>query len=189
METLTPHLALPHYAGLSMFKADFQRWTPDDEYLYEFNNGILEPASAMRLSEEYMLFNLETAFARTDGYRQGGRLRAGMEIWVTDEQMRRPDITFFSADQRQQLNQGQEVIPAFVVELLSESDGTRTYHKKVSEYFAAGVTVVWWVNPELELVYVFTSPKTIAVATGSDAVSAAPALPDLQITAAELFRR
>ncbi len=143
----------------------------------------------MRLSEEYTLFNLETAFARTESYRHGGRLRAEMEIWVTDEQMRRPDIAFFSAEQRQQASRGEDVIPAFVVELLSESDGTRTHHKKVSEYFAAGVTVVWWVNPELELVYIFTSPKNITVATGSDPVSAAPALPDLHITAEELFRR
>ena len=60
---------------------------------------------------------------------------------------------------------------------------------KLHEYFDAGVQVVWWVYPLYKEVYVYTSPKTVTICTDDDTLSAAPALPELTMTVAELFRK
>lgn len=87
------------------------------------------------------------------------------------------------------MNTGAKVIPAFVVEFLSESDDVLKNLTKLHEYLNAGIQVVWWVYPVFSEVYVYTSPKTITIATDADILSAAPALPALQMTVEELFRR
>ena len=177
------------YAGQTMTKADFLRWESDDNYVYEFIDGILEPITGMRQDENYLLTHLENAFLTTDSFRQGVRLRSEMDVWVTETQMRRPDVAFYSADQIQQVAVGENAIPSFVVEFGSESDNELKSIRKRHEYFDAGVQVLWWVFPLYQEVYVYTSPKTVTICTDNDILSAAPALPDLQMTVAELFRR
>lgn len=39
------HYGVPKYAGLTMSKADFLQWESDDNYVYEFNDGVLESTS------------------------------------------------------------------------------------------------------------------------------------------------
>jgi Uma2 family endonuclease len=51
------------------------------------------------------------------------------------------------------------------------------------------VQAIWWVYPLYKEVYVYTSPKTVIICTDDDVLSAAPALPELTMTVAELFKR
>jgi Uma2 family endonuclease len=191
METLTiaydEQYGVPKYAGQRMTKADFLRWESDDNYAYEFNDGLLEPTTGMRQDENYLLANLETVFFQTAAFRSGGRLRAEMDFWVTEKQMRRADVSCFTSKQMQQMQTGQKVIPGFVVEFASHTDNTIVSITKRHEYFEAGVQVVWWVYPIHQEVHVYTSPKTVSICTDDDLLSAAPALPEMQMTVAELF--
>lgn len=180
---------VPKYAGLTMTKDDFLRWESDDNYVYEFNNGVLEPTTGMRQDEDYLLTNIENLFYQTDSFRTGDRLRAEMDVWPTQKQMRRPDIAYFTADQLRLMAAGSKVVPSFVVELGSETDSEIKTLIKRHEYFAAGVKVVWWVYPLYKEVHVYTSPKTVTICTDDDMLSAAPALPELMMTVAELFRK
>lgn len=84
---------------------------------------------------------------------------------------------------------GENAIPIFVVEFGSETDNELKSIRKRHEYFDAGIQVLWWVFPLYEEVYVYTSSKNVLICTDNDILSAAPALPDLQMTVAELFRR
>ena len=61
--------------------------------------------------------------------------------------------------------------------------------RKRHEYFDTGVQVLWRVFPEYQEVHVYTSPKTVIICTDADTLSAAPVLPDLQMTVTEFFRR
>ncbi len=122
-------------------------------------------------------------------YRQEGELVAEVDVWLTDKQMRRPDVAYYDASQLRQMASGEQVVPRLAVEFVSENDDIRKYIKKLNEYFQAGVQVVWLVFSNDQTVYVYTSPKTVTIATDTDVVSAAPILPELQITVDELFRR
>ena len=171
-----------------MTKADFLRWESDDNYVYEFNNGVLEPTTGMRQDENYLL-SLENQFFKTSAFQNGWRMRAEMDSWLLDEQMRRPDVSFFTSEQLQQMNSDTRVVPKFVIEFASNSDTDLKTITKRHEYFAAGVQVLWWVYPSYQEVYMYTSPKTVTICTDEDVLSAAPAIPELQMTVAELFRR
>ncbi|WP_225309374.1 Uma2 family endonuclease [Larkinella humicola] len=106
---------------------------------------------------------------------------------LTALQMRRPDIAYFTKEQIQRGRQGEDVIPAFVVEVLSETDQAYRIEEKIAEYFKAGVQVVWNIFPESEVVYVYTSRKDVPICLESDVYSAAPVLPDFSIRVNELF--
>lgn len=73
-DLLTERYGAPRYAGQRMTKADFLRWESDDNYVYEFNDGILEPTTSIRQDENYLLTNLENCFYATESFQNGDRL-------------------------------------------------------------------------------------------------------------------
>lgn len=191
METLvapndTKSLA-PKYAGQRMEKANFLAWQSDDAFVYEWNKGILEPTAGMKQEELYIIQRICRKFTGTSAYSEYAELIPEIDCWVTESQMRRPDLAYYTAEQIKQAATGESVLPAFVVEIISQFDDLTKVEKKLLEYFRAGVQVVWRVIPEIKTVYVFTSPKTVTICTDEDLISAAPVIPDLQLTVAALF--
>ena len=189
IDGVSEHYGTPKYAGQIMTKSDFLKWEADDAFVYEYNNGRLEPSLSMKQEEVQLLQRLTRRFQQTDAYRQEGELVAEVDVWLTDKQMRRPDVAYYNPYQLRQMADGNQVVPGFAVEFISDNDDIRKYIKKLNEYFQAGVQVVWLVFSNDQTVYVYTSPKTVTIATDTDVVSAAPVLPELQITVDELFRR
>lgn len=195
METTTDFLVdqnrygAPKHAGQPMEKADFLRWESDDNYVYEYNDGLLEPTTSMKQEELPLLTNLENYFFKTSAFQHGDRIRAEVDVWLSEKQMRRPDVAYFTREQLQQIAAGENVIPRFVIEFSSEYDDVQKDLKKLHQYFQAGIQVVWWVYPLYQTVYVYTSPKMVVIATDSDVLSTAPVLSDWPLTAEELFRK
>jgi Uma2 family endonuclease len=190
--TLTPETEVvltPKYAGLHLTKAEFLATQLDDVFVYEFNDGILEPTRSMQQTEERILGHIESYFDQTEAARQGSKLRPELDVWLTEKQMRRPDIAFYTSEQRQQMANGERVIPSFVVEIVSDNDDTVKDSRKLKEYFDAGVSVVWWVLPQLEMVYVYTSARASIIGFDTDIISAAPAITGLELSVNELFAR
>ena len=98
-------------------------------------------------------------------------------------------MAFFTREQILDSANDIESIPPFVVELISPTDRVNTVETKVIEYVNAGVQVIWHVFPALRMVRVFNSAKNNATYFETDLFSAAPALPDLQMTVDEVFAR
>ena len=77
--------------------------------------------------------------------------------------------------------------PDLAVEVLSPSNTARKVEEKVADYVAAGVAVVWIVNPRLRRVTVRT-PEGGARALDEDAtLDGAPVLPDFTLRVADVF--
>lgn len=186
---ITDRYGVPKYAGYTMTKADFLRWESDDNYVYEFNNGVLEPTISMKQEEVILAKRIIRRFGETEAYRRDDELMGEIDCWVTEKQMRRPDIAYFTNEQINRMANKERIVPGFAIEFVSENDDVRKYIRKLNEYFSAGVQVVWLVFPDDYTVYVYTSPKTVTICTDDDVLSAAPALPELQMSVAELFRR
>ena len=173
---------------IPMSKAEFLRWDADDEFVYEYSDGFAEQTDSMKNNERHIVRNIQRKFRATEAFRQDGYLFEESDCWLTTTQMRRPDMAFFTDAQIKQSALGLNPIPAFVVEIISRNDHAQKMEKKIVEYFSAGVQVVWHVYPaDLQLVRVFLSARQQATYFDSDVISAAPALPDLQMTVAELF--
>ena len=172
---------------IPMTKAEFLRWNPDDSFLYEYDGQYAEQNHAMKNTERYLVRNIQRKYQTTEAFRQNDWLFEETECWVTDKQMRRPDMALFTDAQIKESTAGGNPVPAFVVEVISEHDRANKIERKVGEYFRAGVQVLWHVYPELGMVRVLLSPRNMVSLFETDVISAAPVLPDLQMTVDELF--
>lgn len=164
----------------------FLNWEPVDGFKYEWNDGELIRFSGMK-KEQYYIYNVLSKLFYEKGYHQRGTLMAEPDVMLTALQMRRPDIAYFTDEQVEQGRNGKDVIPAFVVEVLSETDQAYRIEEKLAEYFRAGIQVVWNIFPEQEVIYVYTSRKNVTICLEDDICSAAPVLPDFHISVNTLF--
>lgn len=172
---------------IPMTKAEFLTWNPDDGFLYEYDGEYAEQNHAMKNTERYLVRNIQDAFVNTDAYRLRTRLFEETECWVTEKQMRRPDVALFTDEQIKESTAGGNPVPGFVVEIISEYDKANKIERKVGEYFRAGVQVLWHVYPELRMVRVLLSPRNMVSLFETDVISAAPVVPDMQMTVDALF--
>ncbi len=101
--------------------------------------------------------------------------------------MRRPDIAYLTTEQVRLGKEGEDVIPEFIVEIISESDQQYKIEEKLTEYLKAGVKIVWNIIPESQLIYVYSSRKNVMICGDDDICSAEPVLPDFKISVNDIF--
>ncbi len=165
---------------------DFMEWEPTDGFKYEWFDDKLVQFTGMK-KKQYYLYEVLNVLFFEKGYHQLGTFMAEPDVMLTARQLRRPDIAFFTKEQVQRGRQGEDVIPAFVIEIISETDQAYAIEAKLIEYFKAGVAVVWHILPEQEVVYVYTSRQQVTICLNQDVCSAAPVLPDYTIRVDTLF--
>lgn len=165
---------------------EFLEWESNDGYKYEWNDGELIQFTGMK-KEQLYIYDLLLGLFFEKGYKQLGTLVAEQEVQLSGVQMRRPDIAYFSREQIQKSKNGEDVIPEFVIEIISNNDQINQLEKKISEYFKAGVKVIWNIIPEQEVVYVYTSRRDVKVCLEGDICSAKPVLPDFEVSAEAIF--
>ena len=164
----------------------FIDWEPTDGFKYEWNDGEIIRFSGMK-KKQYFIYGILNRLFSKKGYYEQGMLMAEPDVMLTPIQMRRPDIAYFTYEQAERGRQGEDVIPAFVIEILSETDQAYRIEEKIAEYFKAGVQVIWNINPEQEVVYVYTSRKHVTICLEDDICFASPVLPDFTISVNTLF--
>ena len=105
--------------------------------------------------------------------------------------MRIPDVSFVSWDRLPQRRVPRQPIPDLVpdlaVEVLSEGNTPREMEQKLQEYFTAGVRLVWYVDPVLQEVHVYTAPDQREVLTADHTPHGGEVLPGFTLPARQLF--
>ncbi len=113
------------------------------------------------------------------------RLMAGL--------VRLPDVSFVRRDKLPGGIPPDEPIPDLVpdlaIEVLSESNTPGEMKVKRKEYFLAGTTLVWEVDPRRRVVVVYTAPETSATLTEADTLDGGTVLPGLSLPVARIFER
>lgn len=177
---------IPRFKSLDAFL----EWNPEGNYKYEWVDGRIEPTERMKRNERYIVENLIARFLSTGAYINGSRLIAESDMYLTETNYRRPDAACFTREQIRAGAENTDVSAAsFVIELISPTDREAYLARKITDYFAAGVQVLWYVYPNRQQVFVYLSPQDILPCTRpGDVCSAAPALPDFAVTVEELFR-
>ena len=165
---------------------EFLVWEPNDGFKYEWSDGELIKFTGMKKKQYYIYDVLNLLFIEK-GYYKNGSLMAEPDVMLTGIQMRRPDIAYFTREQVYQGRDGVDVIPEFVIEIISETDQLYKIEDKLTEYFKAGVKIVWNVIPDKEIVYVYTSRKNVKICTDDDVCSAASVLPEFEIKVSDMF--
>ncbi len=105
--------------------------------------------------------------------------------------IRGPDVTFVSWDRlagrRGPSDPIPELAPDLVVEVLSLSNTLGEMARKRSEYFKAGVRLVWEIDPRARTVRVYTSETTYTDLSAADTLDGGAVLPDFTLPLTELF--
>lgn len=169
----------------------FLEWEqPEGHYKYEWVDGVLEKTEYMMKNTELdIVRNIKKSFYATDFFRQGGELFAEVTVKLSEERARIPDLASFSDEQIVAAKNGEHPIPSFAIEIISPNEKGFKIEQKAIDYFAAGMQVLWQIYPNLRMVRILTSPRDLKACFEQDVCSAAPALPDLQLTVEELFGR
>jgi Uma2 family endonuclease len=81
-----------------------------------------------------------------------------------------------------------ETIPDLVVEVRSKNDTTRELEHKAGEYLAAGVKLVWVVDPLRSIVTVFRAGQSPQTLQPTDALTAEGIIPDFKLTVADALK-
>jgi Uma2 family endonuclease len=101
------------------------------------------------------------------------------------------DVAYFSAELMARQTDETTLVegpPKLAVEVLSPSDKTEEIRDKVLEYLAAGVEMVWIVDPYFYTVTVHRPTAPPEMFNNEETLSGGATLPGLEIAVAELFR-
>jgi Uma2 family endonuclease len=174
------------YSAQPRTLAEFMVWEPNDGFKYEWNDGELIKFTGMN-KKQVKLYDclLELFFQK--GLKKTGTFVAEYDVQLSGIQMRRPDIAYLTKAQLNEADKGDDPIPEFVVEIISETDNINKVLAKIGEYYKAGVKVVWLIFPEEKEVHVYTSRRQVKICIENDICSASPVLPEFEIGVDKLF--
>jgi len=111
-------------------KEEFVLRASKTEDIFEFDNGRIIKMNSMKNEERYLVSNLLRKFQQTQAYQQRGELLPETDCWLTDSQMRRPDLSFFTKLQIEASAKAANPIPGFVIEIISKNDENNQVEKK-----------------------------------------------------------
>jgi len=169
--------------------AEFERWQARKrtDNNYEFYCGEIIKKEGMKQLEGLMINYLLRCFIQSKGFEEGGLLTSEMEVYIDAFRKRIPNLSYFTRPQLVEAAKGIKVIPAFVIEILSENETLRHVERKVKDYFDAKVELVWYVLPESKRIYAYTSTTQIAIYSPGETIAALSVLADFVIDMDKLF--
>ncbi|TWT85335.1 hypothetical protein Pla123a_01420 [Posidoniimonas polymericola] len=107
------------------------------------------------------------------------------------DQVRIPDVCFVSWERLKGSGFPQQAAPSLApdlaVEVLSPGNTDQEMHRKLEEYFEAGVRLVWYVDPRDKSVTSYTAVEKSTRLTEADQLTGGDVLPGLTIDLAKLF--
>lgn len=79
------------------------------------------------------------------------------------------------------------IAPDLAIEILSEGNTAKEMEQKLIDYFAAGVRLVWYIDPQARTVRVYTSLRRSRLLHESDTLDGGKVLPGFSIPLKSLF--
>ncbi len=121
----------------------------------------------------------------------GQVLVGGVGIYTrcNPDTVRGADVLFISKERAAKLSSSAylDVAPDLVVEVMSPDDRWSEMTRKLREYFAIGVRLVWVADPDSRMVYAYRSPTSVSEFSASDALTGDDVLPGFSAPVASLF--
>ncbi len=124
--------------------------------------------------------------------RQVGQVLSG-EVGIytkrNPDSVRAADVAFISNERLQQIQSQSflDVAPELIVEIMSPDDRWSEIHKKLTEYFAVDVTLIWIVDPKLEQIHVYRSLDDVTRLTKEDNLTGESILPEFSVSLTDIF--
>jgi Uma2 family endonuclease len=112
---------------------------------------------------------------------------------ILRDQIRVPDVAFLSWRHFPGRTLPAEPVPAVVpdlaIEVLSKSNTKHEMERKLDDYFAAGVVLVWFIDPVLRTAEVYESRNERRIVSFGDSLSGGTVLPGFDLPLKQLFEK
>lgn len=103
---------------------------------------------------------------------------------------RKPDVVYVARSRwpNDQIPDGDlHLVPDLVIEVLSPGNSGIELEEKLDEYLAAGIPMVWIVNPEGRTIRVYRQDGTTRLFRAADVIENEPLLPGFRLVTGEVF--
>lgn len=161
----------------------------EDDFKYEWVNGYVEKTPrSMDKNQLYIIDNLLDLFDKLRlEHKADGRLTNEIDTHFEGNH-RRPDMAYFTKTQIRAAKDNANIVPQFVIEVISNNDQMNRVHEKMDDYRAANVKIIWHILPLRREVHVYINGLNMHVCKGEDICSASPVLPDFNISVNDIFK-
>ncbi len=169
----------------------FDSYPFEEDKRYELDEGELIEMTRPAYNHNRIVSNLMFALeVYLRGNRKGKTLNSENLFALSPTTRRSPDISVILGDRSEELRGARviPIIPDIAAEVLSPSETPRTIHRKLAQYFEAGVKQAWIIDPPSRTVEIWDSPALPDRDLGENDILKSPLLPDFQVAVAELFR-
>ncbi|WP_206107763.1 Uma2 family endonuclease [Paludisphaera rhizosphaerae] len=111
---------------------------------------------------------------------------------LPDGSIRSPDASWIRSDRwaavdRAERRRFTHIVPDFVAEVRSPSDGINDVRAKMSEYIAQGVRLGWLIDPETRTVEIYRPDREAEILASPEKISGEDVLPDFILDLAEIL--
>lgn len=113
----------------------------------------------------------------------------GILLRRNPDRVRAPDVCFISNERLEGANEDGyiEVVPEFVIEIVSPGDRASEVQAKIEEWLRAGAVLVWAAYPRTRSIHAFRGGSETRVYGPAETIGAAPVLPEFSVRVADLF--
>ncbi|MES2777467.1 MAG: Uma2 family endonuclease [Bacteroidota bacterium] len=169
--------------------AEFELWEAkrQPDHNYEFYYGEIIKKPGMKQLEFFIVKFLSRNFSRTAAYAAGAELLPEADVYIDAFRKRIPDLAVFTLKQIIASSKAEKVVPAFAIEILSDSETLSHIETKLQDYFDAGVKLVWYILPKTKKIYAYTAVDSVKIYVIGQSVKASPVLTDFEINIEQLF--
>jgi Uma2 family endonuclease len=169
----------------------FDNYPFEEDKRYELDEGELIEMTRPAYLHNRIVLNLTVVLYSYLQKRGNGEFLNSENLFAIGPFTRlAPDAAVILGDRRAEL-QGAKVIhiiPDIAVEVLSPNETQRRVHRKLGQYFTAGVKEVWLIDPEDRSVEIWTGPSLPEESLTGDAIISSVLLPEFELPLSDLFR-
>ncbi len=158
----------------------------------ELIRGEMQPVSPTSLAHFLLTGRLIRSlghYAAEHGLGEVGT-EGGFKLEVDDDTVLAPDVAFLRFDQVPPKGKREgfhRIVPALVAEVLSPSNSATEMNEKVRIYLAAGVRLVWIVDPVAEVVTVYEPDGAARLLRPGEVLDGGEVLPGFSLALDALF--
>ena len=159
---------------------------------YELSKGELLPMTPVGWRHGAIVVKLASMLRDYAAKRDLGNIstEVGFRLSRNPDTVRAPDVAFVSKHRIPAGSLPEKFVdfpPDLAVEVLSPEDTAREVLRKVEEYLAAGVALVWVVDPGTQTVTVYGSLHDVKILSAGQELDGAEVVPGFKVAVAEVF--
>ena len=141
---------------------EFDNYPFEEDKRYELDEGELIEMTRPAYKHNRVLKKLTVEMDLYFRKHQIGEVLISENLYALSPNTRRaPDVAVILGDRRAELQDAKviSIIPDIAAEVLSPSETPRMIHRKLKQYFAAGVQEVWLIDPDVKEIEIWKGPS------------------------------